>query len=162
MNIRYLQGRAPELPHRLNFLNGNKLDLLQWLRVLPDQRYVARAQWKGRTVLAKMFVGSRAQRHFQRELTGAQNLADSGLPTPKLLASDYDHAFGGWLLFEYLDDAESLEQRWQQVAHLPLWQQNSAMFYRMPWAVSRGCTSRGCGRATCIWTIFCCIRASCM
>lgn len=120
MNIRYLQGRAPELPHRLNFLNGNKLDLLQWLRVLPDQRYVARAQWKGRTVLAKMFVGSRAQRHFQRELTGAQNLSESGLPTPKLLASDYDHAFGGWLLFEYLDAAESLEQRWQQVAHLPL------------------------------------------
>ena len=120
MNIRFLQGRAPTLPHRLNFLSGNKVDLQQWLRVLPDQRYVARAQWKGRTVLAKMFVGPKAQRHFQRELSGAQQLAHSGLPTPELLASDYDHAFGGWLLFDYLQDAQSLEQSWQEVAHLPL------------------------------------------
>lgn len=119
MNIRYLQGRAPELPHRLNFLSGNKVDLQQWLRVLPEQRYVARAQWKGRSVLAKMFVGSKAQRHFQRELSGAQQLARSGLPTPELLASDYDHAFGGWLLFDYLQGSQSLEQCWQEVTHLP-------------------------------------------
>lgn len=120
MNIRYLQGRAPDLPHQLNFLNGNKLDLQQWLRVLPDRRYVARAQWKGRTVLAKLFVGPKAQRNFQNELIGAQQLADAGLPTPQLLASDYDQAFGGWVLFDYLHDAVSLEKYWQDVAHLPL------------------------------------------
>lgn len=120
MSIKHLQGRSPSLPHTLSLLNGKKLELLQWLRVLPDQRYVAKARWQGRNVLAKLFVGSKAQRHFQRELSGAQQLAQQGLPTPELLASDFDAAFGGWVLFEYLENATSLEQQWQQVADLPL------------------------------------------
>ena len=120
MSITHLQGRSPALPHTLRFLDGSRLELLQWLRVLPDQRYVARAQWKGRSVLAKLFVGSKAQRHFQRELSGAQSLAQSGLPTPELLASDYDHAFGGWILFSFLEQADSLGQQWQAVEQQPL------------------------------------------
>lgn len=119
MSITHLRGRSPSLPYTLRFLDGSRLELLQWLRVLPDQRYVARAQWKGRSVLAKLFVGSKAQRHFQRELTGAQSLAQSGLPTPELLASDYDHAFGGWILFAFLEEAFSLGQQWQTVAQEP-------------------------------------------
>ena len=93
----------------------------QWLRVLPGQRYVGRALWQGRSVLAKLFVGSKAQRHFQRELNGVQLLLQQGLTTPELLASDYDAAFGGWVLFEYLDGAQSLDQQWQQVAGQPVW-----------------------------------------
>ena len=120
MSITHLRGRSPSLPYTLRFLNGSRLELLQWLRVLPDQRYVAKAQWQGRTVLAKLFVGPKAQRHFQRELTGAQSLAQSGLPTPELLASDYDHAFGGWILFAFLQDASSLELQWQTVTQQPL------------------------------------------
>ena len=95
----------------------------QWLRVLPGQRYVGRALWRGRSVLAKLFVGGKAQRHFQRELNGVQLLLQQGLTTPELLASDYDAAFGGWVLFEYLDGAQSLDQQWQQVAGQPVWTQ---------------------------------------
>lgn len=121
MNSSQLQGRHPELPLTLGLHTGDELVVQQWLRVLPGQRYVGRALWRGRSVLAKLFVGGKAQRHFQRELNGVQLLLQQGLTTPELLASDYDAAFGGWVLFEYLDGAQSLDQQWQQVAGQPVW-----------------------------------------
>ena len=59
-------GRSPTLPLTL-LLPVGELRVLQWLRVLPGQRYVGRAEWQGRTVLAKLLVGAKAERHFQRE-----------------------------------------------------------------------------------------------
>ena len=85
------------------------------LRVLPGQRYVAQAIWRGRPVLAKLLVGDKAARHFQRELTGARLLAEQGLSTPPLLADGLREGEGGWLLFEYLDGAESLWDAWRTV-----------------------------------------------
>lgn len=120
MNSSQLQGRSPQLPLTLGLHTGDELVMQQWLRVLPGQRYVGRGTWQGRSVLAKLFVGSKAQRHFQRELSGVQHLAQQQLPTPQLLACDYDAAFGGWILFEFLEGAISLEQQWQRVAALPL------------------------------------------
>ena len=68
-----LAGRAPELPLQL-VLNGEPLVLERLLRVLPGQRYVGLARWRGRAVLAKLLVGGKAERHFQRELAGARLL----------------------------------------------------------------------------------------
>ncbi|VXC14621.1 Serine/threonine protein kinase [Pseudomonas sp. 8Z] len=104
-------GRNPELPLTLD-LDGQSLQLQQWLRVLPGQRYVALAQWQGRAVLAKLLVGDKAQRHYQRELEGAQLLASHALLTPELLAQGFTEGQGGWLLFDYLQGAESLWQAW--------------------------------------------------
>lgn len=120
MNSSLLHGRSPDLPLTLQLHTGDALVITQWLRVLPEQRYVGRATWQGRSVLAKLFVGPKAQRHFQRELTGIQSLAQQQLDTPQLLASDFDAAFGAWILFEYLEDAQSLEQQWQQYAADPM------------------------------------------
>ena len=112
-------GRTPPLPQPLQ-LPGGDLQLQQLLRVLPGQRYVALAQWQGRPVLAKLLVGNKAARHFQRELDGARQLAGQGLNTPQLLADGLCEGEGGWLLFEYLQGAESLWDAWRAVEHQPL------------------------------------------
>ncbi len=112
-------GRTPQLPQLLQ-LPGSDLQLQQLLRVLPGQRYVALAQWQGRPVLAKLLVGNKAARHFQRELDGARQLAGQGLNTPQLLADGLCEGEGGWLLFEYLQGAESLWDAWRAVEHQPL------------------------------------------
>ena len=78
-------------------MTGNAADV----RVLPGQRYVGVAVWRGRKVLAKLLVGNKAPRAFSRELEGARLLAAQGLPTPLLLADGLREGEGGWLLFEF-------------------------------------------------------------
>lgn len=116
-------GRAPALPLSVKLVDATgSFDLIMQnlLRVLPGQRYVARAQWCGRPVLAKLLVGTKAERHYQRELVGARLLAEQGLSTPQLLAHGLRAGEGGWLLFEYLDGAESLWAAWRAVENQPL------------------------------------------
>ena len=112
-------GRAPVLPLALQ-LAGEELVVVRLLRVLPGQRYVGLARWRGRAVLAKLLVGAKAERHFQRELTGARLLAEQDLVTPQLLAEGFAAEQGGWLLFDYLDGAESLWDAWRAVEREPL------------------------------------------
>ncbi|MCQ4240399.1 lipopolysaccharide kinase InaA family protein [Stutzerimonas stutzeri] len=109
-------GRMPALPIRLELPDFGVLDITCWLRVLPGQRYVGRALWGGRTVLAKLLVGPKAGRHYQRERDGAGLLAAQGLPTPALVAEGWEDGEGGWLLFDWLDEAESLWDAWRSVA----------------------------------------------
>lgn len=109
-----LAGRAPVLPLQLQ-LNGEPLELERLLRVLPGQRYVGLARWRGRAVLAKLLVGGKAERHFQREFCGARLLAEQGVCTPELLAEGFVAGQGGWLLFDYLEGAESLWDAWRAV-----------------------------------------------
>ncbi|WP_437882626.1 lipopolysaccharide kinase InaA family protein [Pseudomonas sp. LRF_L74] len=115
-------GRAPTLPMQLELADAAGTATLvveRLLRVLPGQRYVGVGLWRGRKVLAKLLVGSRAARQFERELRGARLLAGQGLATPALLVDGLD-AGGGWLLFDYLEPAESLGEAWQAVAKRPL------------------------------------------
>jgi tRNA A-37 threonylcarbamoyl transferase component Bud32 len=116
-------GRTPSLPLTIALADAAgpaDLQLLSLLRVLPGQRYVGAGVWRGRPVLAKLLVGSKAARHFQRELNGVKLLAAQGLTTPLLLADGLKEGEGGWLLFEFLEDAESLGDAWAQVEALPV------------------------------------------
>ena len=116
-------GRTPSLPLSLELADAAgpaQLQLLSLLRVLPGQRYVGAGVWRGRTVLAKLLVGNKAARHFQRELQGVRLLAEQGLTTPLLLADGLQEGEGGWLLFEFLEGAHSLGDAWEQVAALPV------------------------------------------
>lgn len=108
-----LRGRSPALPHSLQLPNGEMLELQQWLRVLPDQRYVAKADWQGRSVLAKLYVGGKAQRHHARELAGVEALSEQKILTPQQLASGTSTQLC-WVLFEFLSGAVSLDECWQQ------------------------------------------------
>lgn len=115
-------GRTPELPLSLTLADAAgpaELQLLSLLRVLPGQRYVGAGVWRGRPVLAKLLVGGKANRHFQRELDGVRALAAQGVTTPLLLADGLQEGEGGWLLFEFLENAPSLGDAWKQVEHLP-------------------------------------------
>lgn len=116
-------GRSPSLPMSISLADAAgpaELQLLSLLRVLPGQRYVGAGVWRGRPVLAKLLVGSKSARHFQRELAGVRLLAAQGLTTPQLLADGLKEGEGGWLLFDFLEGAESLGEAWQHVEHLPM------------------------------------------
>ncbi|OLF56199.1 lipopolysaccharide kinase InaA family protein [Pseudomonas chlororaphis] len=116
-------GRAPSLPLSLELADAAgpaTLQLLSLLRVLPGQRYVGAGVWRGRPVLAKLLVGAKAARHFQRELQGVRLLEQQGLTTPRLLADGLQEGEGGWLLFEFLEGSESLGDAWKQVESLPV------------------------------------------
>ena len=113
-------GRTPALPLTLELGTDEPLQLQRLLRVLPGQRYVGLAQWRGRAVLAKLLVGGKAERHFQRELNGARLLAGQGLDTPELLSDGFIAGQGGWLLFDFLSGAESLWDAWREVESEPL------------------------------------------
>ncbi|MBA1381628.1 lipopolysaccharide kinase InaA family protein [Pseudomonas brassicacearum] len=116
-------GRSPSLPLSVELADAAgpaQLQLLSLLRVLPGQRYVGAGIWRGRPVLAKLLVGGKAPRHFQRELQGVRLLAEQGLTTPLLLADGLKDGEGGWLLFELLEEAESLGDAWKQVERLPM------------------------------------------
>lgn len=115
-------GRQPTLPLRLELADGAgpaELRLDSLLRVLPGRRYVGAGNWRGRQVLAKLLVGGKTARHFQRELAGVRLLAEQGLTTPLLLADGLREGEGGWLLFEFLDDAHSLGDAWRAVEAEP-------------------------------------------
>ena len=115
-------GRTPSLPMTIELADAagsGQLQLLSLLRVLPGERYVGAAVWRGRPVLAKLLVGSKAARHFQRELAGVRLLAEQGLTTPLLLADGLQEGEGGWLLFEFIEGAESLADAWHAVERLP-------------------------------------------
>ncbi|NCE83154.1 lipopolysaccharide kinase InaA family protein [Pseudomonas sp. Q1] len=117
-----MAGRTPDLPLTIELADAagpGQLQLLSLLRVLPGERYVGAAVWRGRPVLAKLLVGSKAARHFQRELSGVRLLAEHGLTTPLLLADGLKDGEGGWLLFEFVDGAQSLADAWQAVEGLP-------------------------------------------
>lgn len=111
-------GRSPELPVTLR-LPAGELQVDRWLRVLPGKRYVGQGSWNGRRVLAKLLVGPGAGRQYRREHAGAAWLVAQGLATPALVAAEYCRGDGGWLLFDYLDEAESLGSRWHAVAGQP-------------------------------------------
>lgn len=108
-------GRSPALPLKVQLPVG-ELAVDQWLRVLPGRRYVGRGVWQGRPVLAKLLVGSKARRHYCREREGAGLLAAQGLSTPQLLVDGFRAEAGGWLLFDYLQDSESMANRWRNVS----------------------------------------------
>ena len=111
-------GRTPSVPLRIDWSDQHVV-VDHWLRVLPGRRYVGRAEWNERTVLIKLLVGSGFARAFRQELEGAKTLAQAGIVTPQLLDSGCD-AQGAWLIFDFLESAESLGHAWSEVADEPL------------------------------------------
>ena len=105
-------GRHPSTPCSLP-VEGGALDVQQWLRILPGKRLVGRGEWQGRQVLAKLFIATGAERHWQRESNGIQALQRAGLTTPDLLASGELPGGGYYLLTEFLAGSQSLQQRWE-------------------------------------------------
>lgn len=107
-------GRTPPSDTVLPLASGS-LHIQEWLRILPGKRLVGRGEWNGQLVLAKLFVATGAERHWQRESTGIQALQRATIPTPNLLCSGEIPGGGRYLLTDYLTDACSLQQRWDEL-----------------------------------------------
>ena len=98
-------GRHPALPFRVFLVDGRELSMLRLLRVLPEKRIVGEAQLDGCRVLAKLFIGTRGERHWRQECAGLAALAEAGVATPPLVAA-VPMAGGGYaLMTAFLDRA---------------------------------------------------------
>ncbi|MDR1662764.1 MAG: hypothetical protein LBR95_10175 [Azoarcus sp.] len=100
--------REPPFPFALRLGGGDRLDLLRPLRILPGKRIVGEGIWKGRRVLAKLFVASGSARHWRRERDGLALLAAAGIPTTPVLEAGALAGGGHYLLTAFLPDARSL------------------------------------------------------
>lgn len=102
--------REIPLPLRVD-LAGDALVLEAWLRVLPGRRYVARALWRGRVVLLKLFCGRHWRRDWWLECQGGEAMQAAGVACASLLARGEADALG-WVLFEFLEGGEPLAEAW--------------------------------------------------
>ena len=99
--------RTPPLPAKIKLTDNSSLQIDSWLRVLPGKRYVAKARWGERLVLAKLFVGPRSRRKLHREVWGSQQLDAADIATPTIIEQGHDDQ-AAWLLTAFLSGAEDL------------------------------------------------------
>ncbi|MFA7291766.1 MAG: lipopolysaccharide kinase InaA family protein [Rhodocyclaceae bacterium] len=111
-------GRHPVVPFRVALDGGQTLTMLRLLRVLPGKRIVGEADYSGKRVLAKLFVASGSERHWQRECSGLAALRAGDLPTPEVFAAAPLAGGGHAILTEFVADAESLDTVWSRTSHL--------------------------------------------
>ena len=101
-------GRNPLPQIGIALEDGSLVAVKAWQRILPGKRLTGNGEWRGRKVLAKLFIAERgSERHWQRECSGAETLARHGLPTPALLASGLLSDGGHYALYDHLDAARS-------------------------------------------------------
>ena len=119
MSFERLTGRAPELPLALQLDDGTTLEIMRWLRVLPEQRYVALAHWQGLTVVIKLFVGKKAHAAYQHEVSGLKALETQHIPTAQVLQQHQARPDLAWVISLYLNQTQSLARQWSDVAYQP-------------------------------------------
>ena len=111
-------GRAVEAPFCMKIdWSGNTALLIckQIFRLLPGKRIVALAEFEGKDVLVKIFLGRMATRNKDRELEGVRLIADAEVRTPALLwQAKSECRRSDILAFEYLPDAIGLFDRWRE------------------------------------------------
>jgi len=112
-------GRTPETPFCLALADGSVVLLQRLLRVLPGKRIVGEGQWKGRRVLAKLFVAGGSARHWAQEKAGIEALQKAGVPTPDLLLAAPLASGGHVLLTTFVDAAQTLAEAWEPLSALP-------------------------------------------
>ena len=114
-------GRAVEAPFRMEVARSGKAAPLickQIFRLLPGKRIVALAEFEGKDVLVKIFLGRMATRNKDRELVGVRLIADADVRTPTLLWQGKSECGRSDILaFEYLPDAIGLFDRWRDPLH---------------------------------------------
>ena len=100
--------RSPLAPCTVDLGDRSLLAIERWLRILPGKRLTGIARWRGRPVIAKLFIAARgSKRHWQRECRGAETLQAHALPTPALLARGTLAGGGHYVLYDYLPAARS-------------------------------------------------------
>lgn len=111
-------GRSIELPFKVVVTQDDReleLVFVRVLRLLPGKRIVGVARIDDREYLVKAYFGRSAHRYAKREHSGVCLIAEAGVRTPKLMwHARFTDGMGEVLVFEYLPDAVSLFERWQE------------------------------------------------
>ncbi len=101
-------GRRLLVPCTVALEGGGELVIERWLRILPGKRLTGVGRWNGQNVLAKLFVAkSGAERHWQRECRGIDNLNSHALPTPNRLAGGRLEGAGFFVLTDFIEGAHA-------------------------------------------------------
>jgi tRNA A-37 threonylcarbamoyl transferase component Bud32 len=101
---------AGDEPFGLTLGDGQYLACERIVRRVPGKRIVCQGVWQAQPVFAKIFLGSAAARHAQRDRQGSRMLADGGIPTPALLhAAALPDGTGQVLLFEAIAPCSNAE-----------------------------------------------------
>lgn len=95
-------------PFKLILSANKELEIETILRVLPGKRMVVKANYAGKTVLAKIFL---QHRHLEQEINGYRLLAKANATTPRLLAESRQDE-SGYCFYEYLENACVLNELW--------------------------------------------------
>lgn len=83
------------------------------LRLLPGKRIVGLARCGGRDLLVKVFLGRQAKRHAAKERRGLESIVKAGVRSPEFhWQASFVDGHGEALATEYLDNATSLQDRW--------------------------------------------------
>ena len=106
--------REFEVPADLVLADGETLRCVEILRVLPGKRAVMKAQWQGRSVLVKLILNTApGRRDLRRELAGYHALKTAETSTPELLLTTRSDNGSHVLVFEFLEQAQSLGDLWR-------------------------------------------------
>ncbi len=113
MNLRDLQS-PPQTPFQL-FSPLGELECVEVLRFLPGKRIVVRALLEGEEVIAKCFFSTTGERDKKRELRGIDGFMRASLATPQLIGEGSEQGLH-FVITQYLKDAVSFDQYWQQLS----------------------------------------------
>lgn len=87
------------------------------VRTVPRQREVIRGVWNNQLVYAKRFIGSRAQKHFVRDLAGVKALVAANIATPPLLfQGEAQDGTGLVAIFGAIENAPNAEEIWASLS----------------------------------------------
>jgi tRNA A-37 threonylcarbamoyl transferase component Bud32 len=102
---------AGDEPFSLMLADGFVFKSERIVRRVPEKRIVCQGVWQAQPVFAKIFLGSSAGRHMQRDRRGSLMLTNGGIATPALLyAAALPNDAGQVLLYEAISPCSNVEE----------------------------------------------------
>ncbi|HOY70829.1 MAG TPA: lipopolysaccharide kinase InaA family protein [Methylotenera sp.] len=97
--------------------NAPPIEVEVVVRTVPQQREVVRGLWNNQAVYAKKFTGSRAQKHFSRDIAGVRLLANANIATPALLFDGETEAASGFVaIYAAIGASQNAEVAYAQLS----------------------------------------------
>lgn len=115
MNLEALS-QAGKAQFVLHLEGAPDLQVLEIVRRIPSRRLVAKGEWNGQGVFAKIFLGKDAQKYAKRDADGIAILQQGGIATPKPLYSGTGFSDKGEqaqvIVLEEIKSSGNVEELW--------------------------------------------------
>ncbi|HEY8355656.1 MAG TPA: lipopolysaccharide kinase InaA family protein [Methylophilaceae bacterium] len=103
----------------LPLADGSRLRQLRPVRVVPGRRLVCRGEWDGRRIYVKLFIGTSAARHAERDAAGVRLLREADIATPELLhvgvVAQGEGVSAHVLVFAAIEAGVNAEELWRRL-----------------------------------------------